>query len=413
MSGGRSPDVVTVTPGDAGRPTGQGAGSAPEDGEAPGSGRGAVRLERLTKRYPGTTAVDDLSLTVAAGEFVALLGPSGCGKSTTLRMLAGLEQPDAGVVRVSGVDVTRTPAHRRDIHTVFQSYALFPHLDVADNIAFPLRQRGLARSQVAARVQEALDVVRLPHAAKLSVTSLSGGQQQRVALARAVVDRPSVLLLDEPLSALDRALRQAMQVELRLLQQELGITTVLVTHDQEEALSLADRIVVMSEGRIVQQGTAEQIYDHPATLFAARFVGENNELPGHSDGTGTLTHPAVTAISASPTVAGPALALVRPEHVRVTELPAAAPHHPRPEPGAADHVPDAVPGVNTVSGVVRGASVAGMSSLVLVQVDHDTTVLARVPRDGRRLPSAGQSVQCSWQAQHVRIFPLQDGAHRP
>jgi ABC-type Fe3+/spermidine/putrescine transport system ATPase subunit len=193
---------------------------------------GEVCLDELTKRYGSTLAVDALSLTVRAGEFVALLGPSGCGKSTTLRMLAGLEQPDRGTVTVSGSDVTRVPAHRRDIHTVFQSYALFPHLNVADNVAFPLRQRGADRKDVHRRVGDALSMVRLPHVAQQAVGSLSGGQQQRVALARAVVDRPSVLLLDEPLSALDRSLRQAMQVELRLLQQQLGVTTILVTHDQ-------------------------------------------------------------------------------------------------------------------------------------------------------------------------------------
>ncbi|TDD63295.1 ABC transporter ATP-binding protein [Kribbella antibiotica] len=323
-----------------------------------------VELTGLAKRYGGTVAVDDLSLTVPAGEFVALLGPSGCGKSTTLRILAGLEQPDRGRVLLSGTDITAVSAHRRDIHTVFQSYALFPHLNVADNVAFPLRQRGVSRADIRGRVADALAMVQLPAAGDQPVTSLSGGQQQRVALARAIVDRPSVLLLDEPLSALDRSLRQAMQVELRLLQQDLGVTTVLVTHDQEEALSLADRIVIMNNGRAEQVGTAEDVYDRPASLFVARFVGEQNEIPTERE----------------------AIALIRPEHVRV---------------GLDVSEPAAV---NSVDGIVRGVSIAGISSVVLVHC-RDLTLQARVPRDGRPLPHVGDQVRCSWDPAHVRTFP--------
>ena len=358
------------------------------------SRHGDVRISGLTKRYGATLAVDALDLDITAGEFVALLGPSGCGKSTSLRMLAGLEQPDAGSVAVSGIDVTRMPAHRRDIHTVFQSYALFPHLDVADNVAFPLRQRGLPREEIAQRVVDALTMVRLQHVAGQAVGSLSGGQQQRIALARAVVDRPSVLLLDEPLSALDRSLRQAMQVELRLLQQELGVTTVLVTHDQEEALSLADRIVIMSAGRVEQIGTAEDVYDRPVSLFAARFVGEQNEIIGASDGQGTIAHPAVLVRGEGQVGAGPAVALVRPEHVRVD----------------LDHGHDDVdePRPNTITGVVRGVSIAGITSVVLVHCDG-LNLLARVPRDGRPLPHSGDIVRCSWEPRHVRMFTASNG----
>jgi ABC-type Fe3+/spermidine/putrescine transport system ATPase subunit len=309
-------------------------------------------------------------------------------------MLAGLEQPDSGTVSISGRDVTGVPAHRRDIHTVFQSYALFPHLDVADNVAFPLRQRGVARAEIAARVDDALQMVRLAHTARQSVASLSGGQQQRVALARAVVDRPSLLLLDEPLSALDRSLRQAMQVELRLLQQELGITTVLVTHDQEEALSLADRIAIMSDGRVEQLGAAEDVYDHPASLFAARFVGEQNEFDGTGDGTGAVRHPMVIVRGTTPVPAGPTVALVRPEHVRV-EVVAGT--------GIASAGQE-----NSVLGHVRGVSIAGISSVVLVHTD-ELTVLARVPRDGRPLPRTGDLVRCSWEPRDVRLFPALDG----
>ncbi|WP_240617525.1 ABC transporter ATP-binding protein [Nocardioides speluncae] len=334
---------------------------------APAKRGGGVRLANLVKRYGDTLAVDDLSVEVGAGEFVALLGPSGCGKSTSLRILAGLEQPDQGSVHLGDTDVTAVPAHRRDIHTVFQSYALFPHLNVADNVAFPLRQKGLGRDEIRTRVAEALALVHLPHAAGQAVTSMSGGQQQRVALARAIVDRPSVLLLDEPLSALDRSLRQAMQVELRLLQQELGVTTVLVTHDQEEALSLADRIVIMSHGKIEQVGTAEDVYDRPASLFVARFVGEQNEL-----------------------VTDAGLVLVRPEHVRVEE-PA-----------------DEAAGPNAVDGIVRGVSLAGISSVVLVHSPHHN-LLARVPRDGRPLPRVGDAVRCTWDQANVRLFPTPEG----
>ncbi|MEV8372278.1 ABC transporter ATP-binding protein [Kribbella sp. NPDC056861] len=357
---------------------------------SPGSSSADVELIGLAKRYGGTVAVDNLSLTVPAGEFVALLGPSGCGKSTTLRILAGLEQPDQGQVRLSGTDVTGVPAHRRDIHTVFQSYALFPHLNVADNIAFPLRQRGVPRAEIRSRVADALALVHLPAVGNQAVAGLSGGQQQRIALARAIVDRPGVLLLDEPLSALDRGLRQAMQVELRLLQQDLGITTVLVTHDQEEALSLADRIVIMADGKVEQLGTAEQVYDHPASLFVARFVGEQNEISGDSDGQGRVDHPAVMVAADRTIEAGPAIALIRPEHVRVSDDIA----------GAA--------GVNSIDGIVRGVSIAGISSAVLVHC-RGLNLLARIPRDGRTLPRVGDQIRCSWDPAHVRMFPTPGG----
>ncbi|WP_328321537.1 ABC transporter ATP-binding protein [Kribbella sp. NBC_00382] len=349
-----------------------------------------VELVGLTKRYAGTVAVDNLSITVPAGEFVALLGPSGCGKSTTLRILAGLEQPDRGRVHLSGIDVTGVPAYRRDIHTVFQSYALFPHLNVADNIAFPLRQRGVSRTEIRGRVADALALVHLPSVGGQAVASLSGGQQQRIALARAIIDRPGVLLLDEPLSALDRGLRQAMQLELRLLQQDLGITTVLVTHDQEEALSLADRIVIMSDGRAEQIGTAEEVYDHPASLFVARFVGEQNEIRGAGDAHGRVDHADVSVAAERSIEAGAAIALIRPEHVRVSaDLTAPA-------------------GVNSIDGIVRGVSIAGISSAVLVHC-RGLNLLARIPRDGRVLPRVGDEIRCSWDAAQVRIFPAPEG----
>lgn len=366
-------------------------GQAVADGEA----HGAVAVRGLNKHYGGAAAVKELTLDVKSGEFLALLGPSGCGKSTTLRMLAGLETVDSGTIAISGRDVTRVPAHRRNVHTVFQSYALFPHLNVADNVAFPLRQRAINRTEVERRVAEALTAVRLPDAGPKAVNSLSGGQQQRVALARAVVDRPAVLLLDEPLSALDRVLRQAMQVEMRLLQQELGVTTILVTHDQEEALSLADRIAIMADGCVQQLGSAEDVYDRPVNRFVAGFVGEQNEVVGICDGRGVLDHPALSMATAQGSCRGPAVAMVRPENVRV-----------EPEIGyAADG------SVNRVVGIVKNVSIAGVCTVVLVQASG-INLIARIPRDGRTVPQVGDRVACSWDTAHVRIFPESEGAER-
>jgi ABC-type Fe3+/spermidine/putrescine transport system ATPase subunit len=264
---------------------------------------------------------------------------------------------------------------------------LFPHLTVADNVAFPLRQKGVQRAEIDRRVAEALAAVQLGDAGPKSVSNLSGGQQQRVALARAVVDRPSVLLLDEPLSALDRALRQAMQIEIRLIQQQLGVTTVLVTHDQEEALSLADRIAVMSNGRLEQVGSAEDVYDQPANRFVAGFVGEQNEFTGQCDSRGILRHPQLTITAVDSPIIGAAVAMVRPEHINIDVETPSSP---------ADSV-------NSVVGVVRGVSIAGICSVVLVHADG-LKLVARVPRDGRALPKVADLVRCWWRPSHVRIF---------
>jgi spermidine/putrescine transport system ATP-binding protein len=222
---------------------------------------GRVELRSVTKRFGTMTAVDSLDLVVEPGEFLSLLGPSGCGKTTTLRMLAGFEQPDAGTITISGHEVEGVPPYKRDVNTVFQSYALFPHMDVAENVAYGLRQRKVAKPEVATRVAEALDMVKMSHLASRKPRQLSGGQQQRVALARALVNRPSVLLLDEPLGALDRKLREEMQIELKLLQNQLGITFIFVTHDQEEAMSMSDRIAIMLDGHIEQLGDPESCYE--------------------------------------------------------------------------------------------------------------------------------------------------------
>ena len=241
-------------------------------------GKAVVALEAVTKAYGRTCALDGIDLAVYDGELLALLGPSGCGKTSTLNVVAGFVEPDAGRVRLDGQDVTRQPAWRRGLGVVFQSYALFPHMTVADNVAFGLRERGVAPAEAAARVTEALSLVRLPGAAAMRPSQLSGGMQQRVALARALVIRPRVLLLDEPLAALDRKLREEMRAELREIQRAVGITTIFVTHDQHEALGLSDRVAVMNAGRIEHLGTPREVYERPATAFVADFMGASTAL---------------------------------------------------------------------------------------------------------------------------------------
>ena len=244
--------------------------------------RGDLRLTRLTKSYGDFTAVDDLSLTIAKGSFFALLGPSGCGKTTTLRMIAGLEEPTAGSIFLGETDITTTKPYQRPINTVFQNYALFPHLTIFENIAFGLRRRG--QKDVKEAVDKVLNLVELPHLAQRKPTQLSGGQQQRIALARAIVNRPALLLLDEPLGALDLKLRRQMQIELKWIQKEVGLTFVHVTHDQEEAMTMADTIAVMNEGQIEQMGSPADLYDNPKTAYVANFLGQSNLIKGNISG---------------------------------------------------------------------------------------------------------------------------------
>ena len=233
----------------------------------------------MHKRFGEFEAVKEMSLQIRQGEFFSLLGPSGCGKTTTLRLIAGFEQPTAGAIKLDGEDVAHVPPYKRNVNTVFQSYALFAHLDVAENVAFGLRRRKVAKPEIEQRVGEALELVALEHAGEVAPGQLSGGQRQRVALARALVNRPSVLLLDEPLGALDLQLRKQMQVELKRIQREVGITFIYVTHDQEEALAMSDRIAVMHDGVIEQFGAPEEIYEHPLKPFVAGFIGISNLLP--------------------------------------------------------------------------------------------------------------------------------------
>lgn len=242
------------------------------------SARGDLILTRITKEYGDFKAVDDLSLTIPKGSFFALLGPSGCGKTTTLRMIAGLEEPTVGSIHLGDTDITTTKPYQRPINTVFQNYALFPHLTIFENIAFGLRRRGI--KDVDAEVNKVLNLVELPHLAGRKPTQLSGGQQQRIALARAIVNKPALLLLDEPLGALDLKLRRQMQIELKWIQKEVGLTFVHVTHDQEEAMTMADTIAVMNEGQIEQMGSPADLYDNPETAFVANFLGQSNLIKG-------------------------------------------------------------------------------------------------------------------------------------
>lgn len=246
--------------------------------DASTSAHGDLTLKNLTKRFGDFVAVDDLDLVIPEGSFFALLGPSGCGKTTTLRMVAGLEEPSSGSIFIGNTDITYEKPYKRPVNTVFQNYALFPHLTIYENVAFGLRRRGV--KDVDAQVQKALELVELTHLSSRKPNQLSGGQQQRIALARAIVNRPALLLLDEPLGALDLKLRRAMQIELKWIQTEVGITFVHVTHDQEEAMTMADTIAVMNEGKIEQMGSPADLYDNPRTSFVANFLGQSNLIKG-------------------------------------------------------------------------------------------------------------------------------------
>src|SRR5207249_11194002 len=247
-------------------------------------GGGEVKLVDLVKRFADVTAVAGINLEMQPGEFFSLLGPSGCGKTTTLRLIAGFERPDEGQILLDDADMAQVPPHKRNVNTVFQNYALFPHLNVFDNVAFGLRYKDVAKQEIKQKVGDSLALVRLEGMQKRRPSQLSGGQQQRVALARALILNPTVLLLDEPLGALDAKLRKALQIELKALQEEVGVTFIYVTHDQEEALTMSDRIAVMSNGKIEQVGSSSEVYEEPATAWVADFLGVSNLMEGSSDG---------------------------------------------------------------------------------------------------------------------------------
>nr|BFD93486.1 ABC transporter ATP-binding protein [Kitasatospora sp. Xyl93] len=350
---------------------------------------GDVRLTGIGKTYGSFTAVHPLDLTVPQGSFFALLGASGCGKTTTLRMIAGLEEPTTGTVLIGGQDVTALPPYKRPVNTVFQSYALFPHLDIFENVAFGLRRRG--RKDVRKQVEEMLELVELGPYARRKPHQLSGGQQQRVAVARALINHPQVLLLDEPLGALDLKLRRQMQLELKRIQTEVGITFVHVTHDQEEAMTMADTIAVMNGGRVEQLGAPAELYENPATTFVANFLGQSNLLPAEVTGTegGDLLLSAAGARLAVPkarcaTDATRVHLGVRPEKITITH--------------ACEQVAD---GRNRLVGTVLDSSFIGVSTQYVVRTDggQEVTVFEQnMERDARIVP--GAAVQLHWNPAH-------------
>jgi spermidine/putrescine transport system ATP-binding protein len=363
-----------------------------------GDDRPSVELESVTKRFRELVAVDELSLELAQGEFFTLLGPSGCGKTTTLRIVAGFEEPTSGRVLIDGSDVVALPAHRRPTNTVFQSYALFPHLTVGENVSFGLRRKKVARDEIDRRVHEELERVGLAEQVSRRPNQLSGGQQQRVALARALVNYPKVLLLDEPLGALDLKLRKGLQVELKRIQREVGITFLYVTHDQEEALTMSDRIAVMNEGRVEQVGSAEDVYERPTTSFVAGFIGVSNLMPGVVSSTGDPGRVRLdSGVEVDAEVDGlrdgdRCNAVVRPEKLRIALAGEAGPAHP---PGPA------------VDGVVESSVFLGTSTQIVVRLAGDVPVTVLVPNadeaERQRLPGGGARVEVSWSPEHTHV----------
>jgi spermidine/putrescine transport system ATP-binding protein len=349
------------------------------------AGGGAVTLENLEKRFDDELAVDGVDLQIAAGEFFALLGPSGCGKTTTLRMIGGFERPTSGRVLIDGDDVSAIPPEKRPVNTVFQSYALFPHLSVADNVGFGLRFAKVSKQEAKRRVGEALELVRLTRLAHRRPSQLSGGQQQRVALARALVLRPRVLLLDEPLGALDAKLRKDLRAELTSLQRTVGITFVFVTHDQEEALSMSHRLAVMYNGRIIQCGEPREVYESPATAFVAEFLGVANLFDVEFDASGvcTVSGHAIKVDAGQP--AGSGRIVVRPERVRLFE-------------GSVDGE------VNTVEGVVRERVYVGAQSQLEVALADGTVLQVVLPNDGRSVPGPGEPVAALLPPEAIQVL---------
>ncbi len=358
-----------------------------------------IGIDRVTKRFGEFTAVREADFEIRRGEFFSMLGPSGCGKTTTLRMIAGFEQPTAGRITLEGRDVSRVPPYRRNVNTVFQNYALFPHMSVFDNVAFGPRSKRVAKAEVADRVRALLDIVRLADYADRKPAQLSGGQQQRVALARALVNYPSALLLDEPLGALDLKLRQAMQLELKRIQREVGITFVYVTHDQEEALTMSDRIAVMNDGCVEQIGSPEVIYHEPESVFVAGFIGSANLLPATVV---SLAHDrAEVTIAGGERVSVPvgrlkteagaaATVMVRPERIRLVR---------DQSPGVATCVSTRVIGVTFQGPVVRAALRAGDGTEVVAHVG---------PEDDLPVLRPGDAMWATWDDDAARLLPGMD-----
>jgi putative spermidine/putrescine transport system ATP-binding protein len=344
-----------------------------------------LTLAALSKRYGTTVAAADVTLDVAEGESVALLGPSGCGKTTTLRMVAGLVAPSSGRILVRGQDITEMPAHRRNMGYVFQSYALFPHMSVAGNVGFGLDERGVSRAERDKRVAAALDQVRLTGLAARKPRELSGGQQQRVALARALVIAPDVLLLDESLSNLDAKLRDAMRIEIRELQKALGVTTLFVTHDQTEALTLCDSVAVMNAGRIEQAADPRTIYDRPATRFVADLVGRSVVLPAERSGTGLTVGGEPIRTTGTLPASGALDVFVRPQRIALV-----AAHEP-------------VRTSNRLAGVASGHVFVGDRQEIMVETKAGRATVEMA--SGGRLPEQGEAVVLTWSAEDTLVFP--------
>jgi spermidine/putrescine transport system ATP-binding protein len=357
----------------------------------------SVRLEGVTKRFDDFVAVREMDLDIAQGEFFTMLGPSGCGKTTTLRMIAGFEQPTEGQVKIEGEDVAGLPPHKRPTNTVFQSYALFPHMTVADNVGYGLKRQKVDKAEISRRVDAELDRVGLADRANQKPAQLSGGMQQRVALARALVNLPKVLLLDEPLGALDLKLRKGLQVELKRIQREVGITFVYVTHDQEEALTMSDRIAVMNRGRIEQCDTPEEIYERPATTFVAGFIGVSNLMPGEvvsANGAGSRVRlDSGVEITAPVDGIGPGErchAVVRPEKLRLDPRESSSPD-----------------GWPSVEGMVESSVYLGTATQIVVKLAGDVPMTVLVPNadeaERGQLPGGGVPVRLSWAPEHIHV----------
>ena len=364
----------------------------------------AVKLADVVKMFGDAVAVDHIDLEVTDGEFFSLLGPSGCGKTTTLRMIGGFEAPTSGLIELQGQDVTWLPPYKRNVNTVFQNYALFPHLTIYENVAFGLRRKGVKDAEVKSRVTDMLRLVELPGYESRKPTQISGGQAQRVALARALINKPAVLLLDEPLGALDLKLRKQMQVELKRIQQEVGITFVYVTHDQEEAMTMSDRIAVMRRGRYEQLGEPEALYERPATRFVAGFLGVSNLLPGTveglNDGYATVRLADDTRVRAPRAAVGEREAVnvgVRPEKIRLREPDVEAPT-----------------GHNQLSGVVRDASYLGVSTQYQIEARGGATITVyeqNVERATKaELWAQGEQVRLTWSPDHTFVVVDEGGS---
>jgi spermidine/putrescine transport system ATP-binding protein len=355
-----------------------------------------VRLERVSKLFADVAAVDDLSLDIQEGQFFSMLGPSGCGKTTTLRMIGGFEEPSFGTIYLGGRDVTDLPPYKRDVNTVFQSYALFPHLDVRENVAFGLRRKGVAKEEIESRVKDVMNLVDLVGFEHRRPPQMSGGQQQRVALARALVNHPKVLLLDEPLGALDLKLRKQMQLELKRIQREVGITFIYVTHDQEEAMTMSDRLAVMRHGKIEQIGPPEEVYESPATEFVAGFLGASNLLDGQvkerSDGRATIelaTGGTVMADASNvPADVSAVKVGVRPEKITIVPDEGTPPTDK-----------------NHVSGLLRMSTYIGVNYQykVVGPGGNELTVYVQNLGTAGSQPTPGQQVRLEWLPEHTFV----------